>query len=86
MNILVIYLKGDFYRKSIDYGSQTKDITFIAIKLIEKIDIIKPKNIIQCVMDNAASCKNARAIISERYPHIIWEGCIAHGINLVLKD
>ena len=86
MNILVICLKGEFYRKSIDCGSETKDAIFIATKLIEEIDIIGPKNIIQCVTDNAASCKNAGAIISERYPHIIWGGCVAHGINLVLKD
>ena len=46
MNILVICLKGDFYCKSLDCGNETKDIIFIATKLIEKIDIIGPKNII----------------------------------------
>ena len=36
--------------------------------------------------DNASNCKAAGAIIQKKHPHIFWSGCLAHTLNLLMKD
>ncbi|KAG5561819.1 hypothetical protein RHGRI_004760 [Rhododendron griersonianum] len=38
------------------------------------------------ITDNASNCKAARAIIQDKHPHIFWSGCLAHTLNLLMKD
>jgi hypothetical protein len=44
------------------------------------------ENVVQVVTHNAAICKSAGRIIENKYPHITYNGCTAHGIDLVLGD
>jgi hypothetical protein len=38
------------------------------------------------VTNNAVLCKNVEWIVEDKYLHITYSGCIAHGIDLVLED
>jgi hypothetical protein len=40
----------------------------------------------QLVTDNGTNYKKAYAKLVEKYPHIVWQPCAAHTINLMLKD
>jgi len=43
-------------------------------------------NVVLVVTDNAASCKAAGKLLEDKYPHIMWVGCLAHCLDLLIKD
>ena len=52
-------------------------------KVLKKIG---PDKFAAIVTDNASNCALARSIISEKYPFIFNNRCIAHCVNLITKD
>jgi hypothetical protein len=50
------------------------------------VDDIGPENVVQLVTDNWANYKKACAKLIDEYPRIVWQPCVAHTINLMLKD
>ncbi|XP_028074197.1 uncharacterized protein LOC114276609 [Camellia sinensis] len=66
--------------------SKEKNATNIADLLIKAIEFVGPSNVVQVVTDNATNCKAAGVIIQRKYSHIIWSGCLAHTLNLLMKD
>ncbi|KAF7112909.1 hypothetical protein RHSIM_RhsimUnG0179600 [Rhododendron simsii] len=69
-----------------DVSAVEKNATNIAELLFKAIDYVGPSNVVQVVTDNAANCKAAGAIIQRKYNHIFWSGCLAHTLNLLMKD
>ena len=47
---------------------------------------VEPHNVIQLVTDNGSNYKKACKIICHEFPTIAWQPCLAHTINLMLKD
>ena len=47
---------------------------------------VGPENVVQIVTDNGSNFKKACALLHEEYNHIVWQPCLAHTINLMLKD
>ncbi len=70
----------------IDTISKTKVGTYNANTIYETIEKVGSENVVQVVTNNAVVCKSARWIIKDKYPHITFNGYIAHGIGLVLED
>ncbi|XP_058182231.1 uncharacterized protein LOC131300412 [Rhododendron vialii] len=58
----------------------------IAEFIFKAIDFVGPSNVVQVITDNASNCKAARAIIQDKHPHIFWSSCLAHTLNLLMKD
>ncbi|XP_058189011.1 uncharacterized protein LOC131306645 [Rhododendron vialii] len=58
----------------------------IAEFIFKAIDFVGPSNVVQVITDNASNCKAAGAIIQGKHPHIFWSGCLAHTLNLLMKD
>jgi hypothetical protein len=47
---------------------------------------IRPEHIVHIVTDNGANYKKACHRHGELYEHITWTPCLAHTVNLMLKD
>ncbi len=60
--------------------------TYIADTICEAIEKVGSENVVWVVIDNVAVCKSAKWIIEDKYPHITYNGCTAHVIDLVLED
>jgi hypothetical protein len=60
--------------------------TYIVDTICEAIEKMGTENVVQVVIHNVAICKSAGWIIQNKYPHITYNGCTAHGIDLVLED
>ncbi|GFZ14657.1 hypothetical protein Acr_24g0008470 [Actinidia rufa] len=69
-----------------DVSSMEQNATNIAELLFKAIDYVGPSNVVQVVTDNAANCRAAGTIIQRKYRHIFWSGCLAHTLNLLMKD
>jgi hypothetical protein len=52
-------------------------------KYIEELGL---QNIVQIFTDNASSMKATVNIITDKYPHIYFQGCVVHVMNLLLED
>ncbi|CAH1441016.1 unnamed protein product [Lactuca virosa] len=52
----------------------------------EVINEIGHENVVQIITDNAANCKATGEIIESQFPHIYWTPCVAHTLNLSLKN
>ncbi|XP_031250002.1 uncharacterized protein LOC116107835 [Pistacia vera] len=86
INFLVYCPKGVCFVKSVDASDVVKDATTL-FNLFEEIALwVGPNNIVHLVTDNGANYKAARRMLSEKYSSITWSPCVAHCINLMLKD
>ena len=44
------------------------------------------RNVVHIVTDNGSNYKKACQLLIRDYPHIAWQPCLAHTINLMLKN
>ncbi|KAE8809670.1 hypothetical protein D1007_13710 [Hordeum vulgare] len=65
-----------------------KSLREFILKEIKKvvIDEIGQKVVVQIVTDNGSNYKKACKDLVKEYPHIYWQPCAAHTVNLMLKD
>ena len=48
---------------------------------------IGPENVVHVVTDNGSNYKKTcKKLLIEVYEHIAWTPCLAHTVNLILKD
>jgi hypothetical protein len=52
----------------------------------DAMEMVGPNKVKALITDNAANMKSAWRQLKQRYPHLIICGCLAHGINLFIKD
>ena len=51
------------------------------------VEEIRPENVVHVVTDNDSNYKKAcKELLIEVYEYIAWTPCLAHTINLMLKD
>ena len=65
------------YPKTAEYQASIME------KYKEEVD---PQKVVQICTDNASSMKAAADIVTDKYPHIYFLGCIVHVMNLLLED
>ncbi|KAL7206240.1 hypothetical protein ACSBR2_019031 [Camellia fascicularis] len=86
INIMAVSGGKAIFINGHDVSSKEKNATNIADLLFKEIEFVGPSNVVQVVTDNATNCKAAGAIIQRKYSHIFWSGCLAHTLNLLMKD
>ena len=50
------------------------------------IKVISLHNVVQICTDNASSINVAVDIITNKYPHIYFQGCAVHAMNFLLEN
>jgi Protein of unknown function (DUF 659)/hAT family C-terminal dimerisation region len=86
LNVLLVTPAGGTFLNSVDSSGETKDAPYIAQIISQAIEKVGPDKVVQVVTDNAANCKAAWPIISEKYSHIVCSPCAAHCLDLLLED
>ena len=69
-----------------DASDNIKDAKYVAEMLGTYIEAVGPNNVVQICTDNAAVMKCAGDILIEKWPHLYFQGCAAHVLNLLLGD
>jgi hypothetical protein len=64
----------------------TKVCAYSFQEIRKVVDEIGPEHIIHIVTDNGSNYQKACRQLKEVYEHIVWTPCLAHTVNLVLKD
>ena len=86
MNVMKICPAGEEFIGSVDASGNIKDAKYVAEMLGKYIEAVGPKNVVQICTDNASVMKSAVDILIEKWPHIYFQGCAAHVLNLLLGD
>ncbi|KAL3682809.1 hypothetical protein R1sor_000831 [Riccia sorocarpa] len=86
MNMLHISRHGELAHRRVDGSNETKSAVWIAEHISKDIEERGPPNVLQFVADNASANILAGKLVRERYPHIIFGGCVAHGLDLLMED
>lgn len=87
INFMVFCNGRMFFHKSVDATGEIQNADFI-YSILKKVvvDEIGIQHVVQIVTDNGANYKKACQQLTQNYPHITWQPCAAHTINLMLKD
>ncbi|KAL3702481.1 hypothetical protein R1sor_020503 [Riccia sorocarpa] len=86
MNMLHISRHNELAHRQVDGSNETKSAVWIAEHITKDIEERGPPNVLQFVADNASANILAGKLVRERYPHIIFGGCVAHGLDLLMED
>ncbi|KAG8372284.1 hypothetical protein BUALT_Bualt12G0050300 [Buddleja alternifolia] len=65
---------------------EKKTCMYLRDILVSVIDDIRAENVVQFITDNASNFEFAGDMLMGRYPHLYKTRCVAHGIQLLLKD
>jgi hypothetical protein len=71
---------------AVDTTGYPKTAEYQASIMEKYIEEVGPQNVVQICTDNASSMKAAADIITDKYPHIYFQGCVVHAMNLLLED
>uniref|UniRef100_A0ACD6AIK6 Uncharacterized protein n=4 Tax=Avena sativa TaxID=4498 RepID=A0ACD6AIK6_AVESA len=76
-----------FFHKSVDATGRMQSIPYL-YESIRKVVVeeIGQGFVVQIVTENESSFKEACGQLIKGYPHIVWQPCAAHTVNLMLKD
>ena len=86
MNVMLSCTSGEVFLGSIDTTGECKDATYVANCMGDYIDEIGAQNVVQVCTDNAANMLATGALLVRRFPHIYFQGCAAHALDLLLED
>lgn len=86
LNVLLCCPTGDTFLGSIDTTGNKKDAAYIAEQMSIHINRVGPSNVVQVCTDNASSMVAAGRILTQRHPHLYFQGCGAHILDLLLQD
>jgi hypothetical protein len=86
INFLMVSSEGATFLSSTDTSGKEKNAAYIAQLLEERINEIGQENVVQVVMDSAASCVAAGKLIMQTFSSIVCSPCTAHCLDLLLED
>ncbi|KAL3676646.1 hypothetical protein R1sor_026594 [Riccia sorocarpa] len=86
VNLVIVNRYGEMVYDHADGSNVTKDAKWVAGNMINVIREIGPKNVLQFTADNAVVNSLAGQIGRAEFPHIVFGGCVAHGIDLLFED
>ena len=84
-NVMFMTPSGALFKEMIIGTAERKTAIWLAKRWTDVINAF-PYDVVCLCTDNAEVCKAAGKIIMGEFPHIIWVGCAAHSIDLLLKD
>lgn len=86
INILVTAAAGTVFLRAYNATGEHKTAEYLGGLIREQLLDLGADNCVLIVTDNAAACKAAGALLEDEFPHISWLGCLAHCMDLTLKD
>lgn len=86
MNIMQVCHVGEEFLASVDTSGHFKDHGYMVGIMRKYVELVGPTNVVEICTDNASVMKKAVKKVQETYPHIYFQGCGAHILNLIIGD
>jgi hypothetical protein len=85
-NAMLVSLAVEKFLRLVDTTRYQKIVQYQASIMEQHIKEVGPYNVVQICTDNASSMEVAADIITNKYLHIYFQGCVVHTMNLLLED
>ncbi|CAM0953229.1 unnamed protein product [Alopecurus aequalis] len=87
INFLIFCNGRMLFHKSVNPTGEMQNAKYLC-KIIREVvvDEVGPEHVVQLVTDNGSNFKKACLMVVQEFPHIVWQPCCAHTVNLMLKD
>ena len=85
INYMLVSGEVTLFLESTQSGEQTHTSEYLAADIARVISSTQGK-ISGVIMDNTAANKKAWKILKEGHPRMLFQGCVAHGLHLLVKD
>ncbi len=59
---------------------------FLMQEIRKVVREVGPQHVVQIITDNRSNYKKVCRLLRQEYPTIVWQPCVAHTINLILKE
>ena len=86
INAMLVSSAGEQFLGAVDTSGEEKNAVYLASILETFIEKVGPANVVQVTTDNAPVNPAAWNLVSSKYPHIFFQGCAVHALNLLIKD
>jgi hypothetical protein len=86
LNMMCVSPAGEEFLGAIDTSSHMKDVVYIADVIKRYLIEVGPENVVQVCTDNASTMRKVVSIVQQQWPHLYFQGCMAHTLNLLLQD
>ena len=86
LNMMCVSLAGEEFLGAIDTSGHMKDVVYIANVMKRYLIEVGPENVVQVCTYNASVMHKAMSIVQQQWPHLYFQGCMAHTLNLLLQD
>jgi hypothetical protein len=86
MNVMLACTSGEIFLGSVDMTGERKDAIYVASRVKDYIEAVGGQNVVQVCTDNVATMRLAGTLLIRDFPHIYWQGCAAHVLDLLLED
>ncbi|CAN7050566.1 unnamed protein product, partial [Brassica rapa subsp. trilocularis] len=86
VNFLVNSPKGYVFIRSKEVSEVVKDATLLFKLLDDMVEEVGENNVVQVVTDNASNYVKAGRLLEAKHPHLFWNPCAAHYLDLMLED
>ncbi|XP_048544817.1 uncharacterized protein LOC125523790 isoform X2 [Triticum urartu] len=86
INFMVFSNGRMYFHKSVNATGHMQNSKFVYEHIKEVIEEIGQEHVVQLVTDNGSNFKKACLDLVVDFPHITWQPCAAHTINLMLKE
>jgi hypothetical protein len=86
MNVMLACTSGEVFLGSVDMTGERKDAVYVASRVRDYIEAVGGQNVVQVCTDNVANMRLAGTMLIRDFPHIYWQGCSAHVLDLLLED
>ncbi|KAL2624259.1 hypothetical protein R1flu_008504 [Riccia fluitans] len=77
---------GEMLHAHADGSNMTKDAKWVSGHILKAMKEVDPKNVLQFTIDNAFLNILTEKFVRAEYSHIVFGGCVAHGIDLLFED
>ena len=87
VNFMISCNRRMYFHKSVDATGSMQSIPYL-YELIRKVVVeeIGQGFVVQIVTQNGSNFKEACGQLIKEYPHIVWQPCAAHTVNLMLME
>jgi hypothetical protein len=83
---MYVSLASEEFFGAINTSGHMKDAVYIVDVIKRYLIEIGPENVVQVCTDNANVMHKAMSIVQQQWPHLYFQGCMAHALNLLLQD
>lgn len=82
----IVYTPNPYFYSFVETKRNRHTSEYLLSEIVQIIEKLGPEKFLVLISDNASNMLKCGRLLNEKYPHIIWIGCMAHTLHLIIND